>query len=83
MSLSENHVLGDKVLAQSPLESVELSLGYEKKTIIQSLDLVIDPKQITVLVGGNGCGKSTLLKSFARLLKPSSGQILLNGADIH
>ncbi|UTW01520.1 ABC transporter ATP-binding protein [Marinomonas rhizomae] len=60
-----------------------LFLGYEKKTIIKSLDLVIESKQITVLVGGNGCGKSTLLKSFARLLKPSSGQILLNGADIH
>jgi len=78
MSLPEHPLLDT-----SPLESVALSLGYEKKTIIKSLDLVIAPEQITVLVGGNGCGKSTLLKSFARLLKPSTGQILLNGADIH
>ena len=83
MILSEHFLVDDNLLAQSPLESVALSLGYEKKTIIQSLDLVIEPKQITVLVGGNGCGKSTLLKSFARLLKPSAGQVLLNGADIH
>lgn len=88
MSLSENHLLdrnlGDSRLGESnPLESVALSLGYEKKTIIKSMDLAIEPNQITVLVGGNGCGKSTLLKSFARLLKPSTGQILLNGADIH
>ncbi|WP_249422053.1 ABC transporter ATP-binding protein [Marinomonas lutimaris] len=83
MSLSEHSLVDDNLLAQSPLESVALSLGYEKKTIIKSLDLVIESKQITVLVGGNGCGKSTLLKSFARLLKPSAGQILLNGADIH
>lgn len=88
MSLSENHLLdrnlGNSHLGESnPLESVALSLGYEKKTIIKSMDLVIEPNQITVLVGGNGCGKSTLLKSFARLLKPSVGQILLNGADIH
>ncbi|WP_255827699.1 ABC transporter ATP-binding protein [Marinomonas rhizomae] len=83
MSLSEHSLVDDNLLAQSPLESVALFLGYEKKTIIKSLDLVIESKQITVLVGGNGCGKSTLLKSFARLLKPSSGQILLNGADIH
>lgn len=83
MSLSEHSLVDDILLAQSPLESVALSLGYEKKTIIKSLDLVIEPKKITVLVGGNGCGKSTLLKSFARLLKPSTGQILLNGVDIH
>lgn len=83
MSLSEHSLVDDNLFAQSPLKSVALSLGYEKKTIIKSLDLVIESKQITVLVGGNGCGKSTLLKSFARLLKPSAGQILLNGADIH
>lgn len=83
MILSEHFLVDDNLLAQSPLESVTLSLGYEKKTIIKSLDLTIQSNQITVLVGGNGCGKSTLLKSFARLLKPSSGQILLNGADIH
>jgi len=67
----------------TPLQSISLSLGYEKKTIIQSLDLAIKPNQITVLVGGNGCGKSTLLKAFARLLTPSAGHILLNGSDIH
>ncbi|MGO2236186.1 ABC transporter ATP-binding protein [Marinomonas sp. UCMA 3892] len=83
MSLSEHSLVDDNLFAQSPLESVALSLGYEKKTIIKSLDLAIQSNQITVLVGGNGCGKSTLLKSFARLLKPSTGQILLNGADIH
>jgi len=83
MSLSEQNLLDDNLLTPCPLESVALSLGYEKKIIIHSLDLSIKSNQITVLVGGNGCGKSTLLKSFARLLKPSSGQVLLNGADIH
>lgn len=70
-------------IKNNPLQSVGLSLGYENKTIIKPLDLTIEAQQITVLVGGNGCGKSTLLKSFARLLKPSTGQILLDGADIH
>ncbi|WP_417436772.1 ABC transporter ATP-binding protein [Idiomarina abyssalis] len=78
MSLSDR-----QLLKSSPLQSLELTLGYEQKTIIKTLNLVIEPSQITVLVGGNGCGKSTLLKSFARLLTPSTGKILLNGADIH
>jgi iron complex transport system ATP-binding protein len=60
-----------------PLTCEQLTLGYDKTTIIDVLDLAIEPNQITVLVGGNGCGKSTLLKSLARLLKPSSGEIFL------
>ena len=35
----------------------------------------------TCVAGSNGCGKSTLLKSFARLLPPMSGQILLDGKN--
>lgn len=60
-----------------PLRCAKLTLGYDKTIIIDDLNLAIEPNQITVLVGGNGCGKSTLLKSLARLLKPSSGEILL------
>lgn len=67
----------------SPLESRSLCLGYDERLVIESLDLRIPQGQITVLVGGNGCGKSTLLKSFARLLKPQSGSVLLDGRDIH
>lgn len=70
-------------IEKMPLESQQLMLGYNNKTVIDCLDLTIEANKITVLVGGNGCGKSTLLKSFARLLKPSSGCILLQGEDIH
>ena len=38
--------------------------------------------QITAIVGANACGKSTLLRAFARLLKPSAGAVLLDGAEI-
>ncbi|WP_239640138.1 ATP-binding cassette domain-containing protein, partial [Microbacterium sp. B24] len=36
----------------------------------------------TVIIGPNACGKSTLLRGLARLLHPSAGTILLDGADI-
>lgn len=71
------------LIEKTPLESQQLMLGYNNKNVIDRLDLKIEANKITVLVGGNGCGKSTLLKSFARLLKPSSGCILLHGQDIH
>ncbi len=38
--------------------------------------------QVTALVGPNGSGKSTLLKTMARLLRPSGGVVLLDGAAI-
>ncbi|WP_046176468.1 ABC transporter ATP-binding protein [Domibacillus indicus] len=61
------------------LETAALTLGYSGTDVIQNLDLEIPEEQITVLVGSNGCGKSTLLRSLARLLKPVSGGILLDG----
>ncbi|QXO15841.1 ABC transporter ATP-binding protein [Vibrio ostreae] len=68
---------------RSPLQTSGLVLGYQNTTIISSLDLSIEPNQITVLVGGNGCGKSTLLKSLARLLLPKSGDIWLEQQKLH
>lgn len=64
------------------IASRNLTLAYQRQTIIDSLDLELPRGQVSVLIGSNGCGKSTLLKSFARLLKPQSGTVILNGADI-
>lgn len=64
------------------IASRNLTLAYQRQTIIDALDLELPRGQVSVLIGSNGCGKSTLLKSFARLLKPQSGTVILNGADI-
>ncbi|WP_216828207.1 ABC transporter ATP-binding protein [Alkalihalobacterium elongatum] len=60
------------------IETKQLSIGYSENLIIENLDMKIPKGKITVLIGSNGCGKSTLLRSLARLLKPKSGNILLN-----
>jgi iron complex transport system ATP-binding protein len=56
--------------------------GYENRTVIQGIDLVIPSNKISVIIGANGCGKSTLLKTLARLIKPASGNISLDGRPI-
>ena len=61
------------------LGTQELCLNYGETTVVDGLDLTIIPGQITSIVGPNGCGKSTTLHALARLLKPSSGQVLLDG----
>ncbi|MCI4180873.1 ABC transporter ATP-binding protein, partial [Dickeya dianthicola] len=65
------------------ITSRELTLGYASQTIIDNLDIQLPKGKVSVLIGSNGCGKSTLLKSFARLLRPLSGTVILNGEDIH
>ncbi len=63
-------------------QAEQLGSGYDGKPIIQQVDLVIPSNEISVIIGANGCGKSTLLKTLARLLKPSSGIVTLDGQDI-
>ncbi len=61
------------------LKAEHLVAGYEHKTIIQDVSLTIPDSRISVFIGANGCGKSTLLKTMARLIKPTSGQITIDG----
>ncbi|WP_456273432.1 ABC transporter ATP-binding protein [Bacillus sp. AK031] len=64
------------------LQTDSLTLSYGDRIIINELDLEIPKGEITVFIGGNGCGKSTLLRSMARLLKPQTGSVLIDGDAI-
>lgn len=68
---------------QHTLEARELSIGYGERNVIDSLQLQVPPGRITAIVGANACGKSTLLRSMSRLLAPQSGQVLLDGRQVH
>lgn len=56
-----------------------INAGYNHKTILSDVSVTIPQNKISVILGANGCGKSTLLKTFARLLAPQSGQMILDG----
>lgn len=73
---------GVRIRMKKAIETKQLTLSYGDSIIIDELDLTIPKGEITVFIGGNGCGKSTLLRSIARLLKPKSGEIVLNGKEI-
>lgn len=64
------------------LQARGLRLAYDKRTVIDDLDLSIHQGSITTLLGANGSGKSTLLKAFGRILTPSDGDVLLDGQPI-
>lgn len=64
------------------LEAAGLRLQYGDKVIADNMTVAIDKAEIISIIGPNGSGKSTLLKALGRLLKPSSGTVLLDGKDI-
>ncbi|WP_107773791.1 ABC transporter ATP-binding protein [Nocardioides sediminis] len=67
----------------SRLVAAGLSLGYDDRPVVHDLDLHVPDGRVTVIVGANACGKSTLLRGLARLLRPRSGAVLLDGEAIH
>jgi iron complex transport system ATP-binding protein len=66
----------------SRLAARGVSVGYGARSVIDGLDVVIPPGVITTIIGPNGCGKSTLLRTLSRLLRPTSGTVVLDGEDI-
>jgi len=52
-----------------------LSVGYEKKSLIKNINLNIEEGQIITLIGANGSGKSTILKTLTKQLKKIEGSV--------
>ena len=67
---------------QHSFEGKNIVTGYDKKIIIDGVDITIPSNKISVIIGSNGCGKSTLLKTLARLIKPISGDIVIDGKKV-
>jgi iron complex transport system ATP-binding protein len=66
--------------ASIALERCHVRLG--SRTIVDNVSLQIAAGQLTALVGPNGAGKSTLLAAMAGDLRPTSGQVVINGQPI-
>jgi iron complex transport system ATP-binding protein len=70
-------------MSEAPLQATGLSVGYDGADVIDGLDLAVPRERITAVVGANGCGKSTLLRALARLMRPRTGSVLLDGRSIY
>jgi ABC-type nitrate/sulfonate/bicarbonate transport system ATPase subunit len=53
--------------------------GENATTVLDNIDLRVAPREFVSLIGPSGCGKSTLLKAACGLLKPTKGELLLEG----
>ncbi|EPY92107.1 ABC transporter ATP-binding protein, partial [Streptomyces noursei] len=66
----------------SRLAAENVTLAYDQRTIAENLSVDIPDHSFTVIVGPNACGKSTLLRALSRMLKPTTGAVLLDGQKI-
>lgn len=63
----------------SPLEAIGLSRTVRGRDIVSDVSLRLEPGEMLGLIGPNGAGKSTLLGMLAGLIRPSRGEIWLDG----
>ena len=68
-------------LARRPARAC-LDVGYRRVSVLRNVSLSIAKGSIVAVLGGNGAGKSTLLRSISGLLRPTTGRIVFDGADI-
>ncbi len=63
-------------------ESVSFTYPHTKRHAIKDFSLHVEPGETTAIVGPSGAGKSTLLNLVIGFLRPTAGQILLDGCDM-
>jgi phospholipid/cholesterol/gamma-HCH transport system ATP-binding protein len=72
----------DLARAIPAIEFRDVRLGFDDRMVLDGLSFKVMKGETKLILGGSGCGKSTTIKLVLGLLKPDSGQILVDGEDI-
>ena len=67
--------------AQNVSHSFSLPNG-KKLSVLENINLSVQPKEVIALLGPSGCGKSTLLRILAGLVTPTQGQAISHGKPL-
>jgi branched-chain amino acid transport system ATP-binding protein len=69
-------------MADPILTITDLHAGYGATEILRGIDLVVNDGEIVAVLGSNGAGKSTLNRAISGVLRPWSGAVRFDGAQI-
>ena len=64
------------------LEIKNLVAGYGKVRVLHEISISVPQGQLVTLIGSNGAGKTTTLRAISGMIRPESGEILLNGVNV-
>ena len=65
--------------APPAVEVHDLTVAYREKPVLWDIDLVVPTGVLMAVVGPNGAGKTTLVKAMLGLVRPASGEVLIQG----
>lgn len=65
------------------IQLVDVRKSYGSQQVLRGVNLAIMEGRTTVIVGGSGQGKSQIIKHVLGLIKPDSGQVLVEGKDLN
>ncbi len=74
--------IDDSDRAIPAIEFRDVTMIYDGRKILDELSFKVMKGETKIILGGSGCGKSTTIKLVLGLVKPDSGQILVDGEDI-
>jgi simple sugar transport system ATP-binding protein len=69
-------------MAQHIIELKNITKSFGTVYALGGVSLYVDPGEVVGLLGDNGAGKSTLIKILAGVIKPTSGEIIINGERV-
>ncbi|MCI0406853.1 MAG: ABC transporter ATP-binding protein [candidate division Zixibacteria bacterium] len=64
------------------IEIIDLHKSFDKKPVLDGVNLTLRDGETVVIIGGSGTGKSVLLKHIIGLLEPDDGRIIVDGVDV-
>jgi len=64
------------------IEFRNVTIEFDDRKVLNDLSFKVMKGETKIILGGSGCGKSTTIKLVLGLLKPDSGQVLVDGEDI-
>ena len=69
-------------MSDTIIEFRQVSKSFNSTPVLSGMDLVIRPAETITIIGGSGIGKSVTLKLIVGLMKPETGQVLIEGENI-
>ncbi|MGI9483280.1 MAG: ABC transporter ATP-binding protein [Hyphomicrobiales bacterium] len=82
LQTNEMHAPHDETEVDYAVTAHNVSKNYDNVEALKNLSLDFPRGQLTSLLGPSGCGKTTLLKIIAGLLKPTAGEVQVNGETV-
>ncbi len=71
-------------MPQQPLVEIkDVNFSYDKRAILNGINMSFGKGKVIAVMGGSGCGKTTLFRLIGGALKPTRGEVRIDGQVIH